>query len=368
MAAPALSCMAGSDCTSVKGCVRIGACRSCGLLQKETSRAWQQLCDQIYGDYQIYHQAGGEEQKARGRGGGRLAPRSELIADFLSKSGILPQQGRVLDIGCGNGAFLRAMRKTFPNWRLTGSDLNETFREQILAIDARASFQNRQQLEAGTDIFDVVSLIHCIEHIPAPVGYLAAVRRYIKATGLLLIEVPDAELNPFDMVVADHASHFSKATISAVVRAAGYEVIACGNLVVGKEITLLARPLHDAHPAGPELADQGAAPFARRNLAWLEETLNRGRALAGESRPFGIFGTSIAGIWIHSAIGSNVDFFVDEDDMRVGRKYFGVPILAPTSVPAGATVFVCLEPELSQAIAARHDDSTRRYVTSPALR
>ena len=131
---------------------------------------------------------------------------------------------------------------------------------------------------------------------------------------------------------------------------------------------MLARPLHEARSAGPELADQGAAPFARRNLAWLEDTLNRGRALAGESRPFGIFGTSIAGIWIHSAIGSNVDFFVDEDDMRVGRKYFGVPILAPASVPAGATVFVCLEPELSQAIAARHADSTRRYVTSPMLR
>ena len=140
MAASALSCMAGSDCTSVKGCVRIGACRSCGLLQKETSRAWQQLCDQIYGDYQIYHQAGGEEQKARGRGGVRLAPRSELIADFLSKTGTMPQEGCVLDIGCGNGAFLRAMGKTFPGWRLTGSDLNETFREQILAIDARASF------------------------------------------------------------------------------------------------------------------------------------------------------------------------------------------------------------------------------------
>jgi SAM-dependent methyltransferase len=360
--------MAGSDCTPVRGCVRIGACRSCALVQKETSEAWQQLCDKIYSNYQIYHQAGGQEQKARGRGGGQLAPRSELIADFLSKTGTMPQEGSVLDIGCGNGAFLRAMGKTFPGWRLTGSDLNETFRDPVLAIGARASFQNRHQLEAGTDIFDVVSLIHCIEHIPAPVGYLAAVRRHIKATGLLLIEVPDAELNPFDMVVADHASHFSKATLSAVVRAAGYEVMACGNLVVGKEITLLARPLHEARSAGPELADLGAASFARRNLAWLEDTLNRGRALASESRPFGIFGTSIAGIWIHSAIGSNVDFFVDEDDTRVGRAYFGAPILAPASVPAGATVFVCLEPELSQAIAARHADSIRRYVTSPVLR
>src|SRR6516225_7640727 len=139
MAAPALSCMAGSDCTPVKGCVRIGACRSCGLLQKETSEAWQQLCDKIYGNYQIYHQAGGQEQKARGRCGGRLAPRSELIADFLSKTGTMPEEGCVLDIGCGNGAFLRAMGKIFPGWRLTGSDLNEAFREHILAIGARAS-------------------------------------------------------------------------------------------------------------------------------------------------------------------------------------------------------------------------------------
>ena len=107
-------------------------------------------------------------------------------------------------------------------------------------------------------------------------------RRHIEATGLLLIEVPDAELNPFDIVVADHASHFSKTTISAVVRSAGYEVIACGNLVVPKEITLLARPLHQARSAGRELADQGAAPFAQRNLTWLEDTLNRARALAGD--------------------------------------------------------------------------------------
>jgi hypothetical protein len=260
------------------------------------------------------------------------------------------------------------MGKTFPGWRLTGSDLNETFREHILAIGPRASFQNRHQLEAGTDIFDVVSLVHCIEHIPAPVEYLAAVRRYIKAAGLLLIEVPDAELNPFDMVVADHASHFSKATLSAVVRAAGYEVIACGNLVVGKEITLLARPLHEARCVVPKPASERVPEFARRNLVWLDDTLNRGRALAGESRPFGVFGTSIAGVWIRFAIGSDIDFFVDEDDMRVGRKYFGVPILAPARVPAGATVFVCLEPELSQAIAIRHGDSMRRYVTSPALR
>ena len=71
----------------------------------------------------------------------------------------------------------------------------------------------------------MVVLIHCIEHIPEPVTYLAEARRYIEPGGRLLIQVPDAELNPFDLVVADHASHFVKATIAAVVEAAGYELI-----------------------------------------------------------------------------------------------------------------------------------------------
>jgi SAM-dependent methyltransferase len=367
LAAPALRYMAGSDCTPVSGDVRIGACPSCGLLQKDTSEAWQQLCEKIYGDYRIYHQAAGQEQKARGPGDGLLAPRSELIAGFLSAARDMPQEGCILDIGCGNGAFLRAINKAFPRWRLTGSDLNETFRAQILAIDPRASFQNRHQLESSAETFDVLSLIHCVEHIPAPVRYLAKVRRHIKPSGALLIEVPDAELNPFDMVVADHASHFSKSTLAAVVKAAGYEVIACGNVVLDKEITLLARPLHDAHAVAPQPSCDGASEYARRNLAWLEDTIARGHSLAEQSRTFGIFGTSIAGVWIKAALGEHIDFFVDEDEVRVGRRYFGIPVLAPSSVPAGATVFVCLEPKLAQAIVARHSDSIRRYIATPPL-
>src|SRR5262249_33992606 len=147
----------------------------------------------------------------------------------------LPPAGCILDIGCGNGAFLRAMHRFFPDWWLTGADLNDTFRDEIQAISARASFRRSDELSPDRCGYDVVSLVHCIEHIPAPVAYPAHPRRHLKPSGLLLIEVPDAELNPFDLVVADHASHFSKATLVAVVEAAGYDVLACGSLVVGKE-------------------------------------------------------------------------------------------------------------------------------------
>jgi 2-polyprenyl-3-methyl-5-hydroxy-6-metoxy-1,4-benzoquinol methylase len=362
-----LASLVGSDCTPVTGEVRVGVCSACGLLQKDASSAWLKLCAQIYGNYQIYHQAAGHEQKARGSDGGQLMPRSELIARFLRTVGDLPRRGSVLDIGCGNGAFLRAIQKVFPDWSLTGADLNEAFREEIQAISAQASFRRADDLASSRDTYDIVSLIHCIEHIPAPVAYLTDARRHVAPTGFLLIEVPDAELNPFDLVVADHASHFSKATLAAIVMSAGYEVVACGNLVVGKEITLLARPRGEKPADHLYAMPVEPAATARRNLAWLDKTLQRGRQLASENRPFGIFGTSIASVWIGSALCSSIEFYVDEDELRIGRKYFGAPIISPADIPSGGTVFVCLEPKLAAAIATRHQAPDRKIVVPPPL-
>jgi len=356
--------MVGSDCTPVTGEARIGTCPACGLLQKDTGPSWQQLCDRIYRNYQIYHQAAGVEQKARAPDG-QFTPRSELIARHLAREASLSQNGSVLDFGCGNGAFLQGMKKHFPGWRLVGSDLNETFRKKILALGPQAAFRTAAELERGDETFDVVSFIHCIEHIVNPSRYLDSARRYLKPGGVLLIEVPDAELNPFDLVVADHASHFSKSSLARVVEGAGYEVLNCGNAVIGKEITLIARPLETERC--PQTPDQSQADVTRRNLSWLEHTMDQAHALADKSEAFGVFGTSIAGLWVGSALGKKIAFFVDEDEARVGRDYFGTPILAPAEVSPGATVFVCLEPRLAQAIAARYCDAGRRYVVTTTV-
>jgi SAM-dependent methyltransferase len=367
LTAPALKSLVGSDCTPASGEVRIGVCEACGLLQKEISPAWSDLCAKIYGSYQIYHQGAGQEQKARGTGGGQLRPRSDLLAGYLATARTLPRAGSALDIGSGNGPFLRAMAKVFPEWSLTGADLSDRFRKVIEGIGPKVSFRLTEDLSASDATYHVVSLIHSIEHIPAPADYLAKTKRHIKETGVLLIQVPDAELNPFDLVVADHASHFSKATLAAVVEAAGYEVIACGNMVVAKEISLIARPLPE-RPAAPRRTSRpDAAEVAKRNLAWLAETLRSGERLALEKRPLGVFGTGIAGIWIGNVIGNSLDFYSDEDDVRVGRDYFGIPIISPSDIPSGATIFVCLEPKLAASIAARHSAPGRHFVVPPPV-
>ena len=182
--ARAFTSIVGSDCTPAVGSVRVGACQACGLLQKEISPAWSELCAKIYGSYRIYHQGAGQEQKARGTDGGQLKPRSELIADFLCNARKLPQAGSALDIGSGNGPFLRAMQKSLPGWSLTGADVTDRFRKQIETIGPNVSFRLTDELLASTDGFDVVSLVHCIEHIPAPADYLGCVKPHIAKDGV----------------------------------------------------------------------------------------------------------------------------------------------------------------------------------------
>jgi len=64
---------------------------------------------------------------------------------------------------------------------------------------------------------------------------------------------------------------------------------------------------------------------------------------------------------------SQFDFYVDEDPARIGRDYFGIPILAPEDIPSGSTIFVCLEPKIAADIAARHSGAGRHFVVLPPV-
>jgi SAM-dependent methyltransferase len=323
-------------------------CDACGLVQKPNTEDWMRVCEEIYSNYRIYYQGAGSEQKARGVMRGRFAPRSELLTEFLLEIGLLGTSGSALDIGCGNGAFLRAFHKVLPNWSIAGAELNETFRDEILAIAPGAEFLGSNELEEKDSSFELVTLIHCLEHIPSPVAYLNTVKRHLNAESVLLVQVPDAEINPFDLIIADHASHFSKASLRRVVEEAGLEVVALGNLVLAKEITALVRV-----SGGPVAKTSLLAypDFAGRHLAWIEALLAQANALA-EQGPVGIFGSSIAGTWVGSQI-RRLAFFVDEDEDRVGRSNLGVPIIRVSDASPDVKVLLALEPALAQSLAPR---------------
>jgi hypothetical protein len=90
------------------------------------------------------------------------------------------------------------------------------------------------------------------------------------------------------------------------------------------------------------------------------------RKVAGEKRPFGIMGSSVAACWTMVELQTDIDFFVDEDSHRVGHQLTGLPILAPAQVPPGSLVFIPMSVAVARKIMGRwkHLSIDFRFVAS----
>lgn len=340
---------------------RIASCAGCGAIQKFPDQRWFAEIDEIYSSYDIYHQSGGVDQPVFDPSTGRSRPRSAALVASLAAGSMLPEHGRALDVGCGGGAFLAALAAERPQWRLFGNDLGDRNEPSLRAIPGfEALYTGEADSVPGQ--YDLVSLIHSLEHLPAPVDSLRSLQSKISPRGRLFIQVPDVSRTPFDLVVADHLSHFSAHALADLVTRAGFAVERLATDVVVKELTLVAR-LPEGAVKPKRLPDRAPARLDKK-VGWLERMTEVASASSARA-PFGLFGTSIAAVWLFAGLGDRVAFFVDEDRGRIGRTLFGRPVLAPGEVPAGATVMLALIPEVARAVASRLGTLPLAFVLPP---
>ena len=349
-----------SDCKPYAAGGRLFACGNCGGIQKLPDDRWFREIDEIYSGYEIYKLSDGEEQLIFTDAG--PLPRSQRLVDFLRGSSKLPESGSLIDIGCGNGAALARYSKAFPDWKLFGSELSDRALSRLRKMPNFIELYTKP-VEEIDGPFDLVSMIHSLEHMPSPRSALEQATRLLADDGVLFVEVPDAETSPFDLLVADHLTHFSRSTLRYMAAQVGASMSHISNSVLPKEITMIGRrgPTDITMPGG-----QDGIRIAQANVLWLGQVLASARDFS-RSKPFGIFGTSISGMWLYGALGGAASFFVDEDPSRIGQKYAGKPILSPREAPSGTIVFIPLAPGLASKIAERHADAPARFVPSPSF-
>jgi hypothetical protein len=347
-----------SDCKPWPAGGAKGCCSRCGTVQAVIDAAWKADCHAIYSAYSVYHQGGGSEQPvfdASTQG----APRSRQLLERVTAAIDLPAEGRAIDIGCGNGNFIRSFAAIRPLWRLNGAEYNTLYEAQVRAIPGVEGFYSGG-LESIPGPFDFVSLIHVLEHVENPAPFL----RKIAALGprlRLLIEVPFFRDNPYELLIADHATHYTPGTLAPVLQRAGYAVRELHTDWVRKEISALAEP-SDGSAAPAAVDAQADFAAAGKAVGFLLHVRDHAIALRKESESLGVFGTSIGGTWLHAELGGELDFFVDEDASRVGRKHLGVEILSPAQVPAGSVVFMPLAEQAARGAVARlQPSSAGRY-------
>ncbi len=340
-----------SDCKPWPKTLDTLLCPRCGHLQKASDPEAVKHVNSVYVNYELYHLSSGGEQYIFQPGGGPQT-RSSLLLERLAAHAGLGPRGAMIDIGCGNGATIAAFGRLRPEWTLAGFEQSESIRTRILSLPGVKNFWSGS-LEAIQASFDLITVVHVLEHVSQPVPFLQQIRRLLTPKGILLIQVPDVAENPFDQLVADHYSHFSPAILERFVRPLGFEPIAGASGWVPKEITLALRPSTPGRwepPPPPELA----ASTARfdRNAEWLRGVLAQARQASRDHR-FGVFGTAIAGTWLGAAVGERLAFFVDEDERRTGKDHLGRPVLHPRDLSKGDAVYLAFPHALAKKIQDR---------------
>jgi SAM-dependent methyltransferase len=131
-----------------------------------------------------------------------------------------------LEIGCGTGYTLRALRNALPGAELTGTEL---FEEGL--VIARRRWPNIRLMQAdaralpfGSD-FDLVGAFDVLEHIDDDAAALSELRRVLRPGGGVILTVPQHRwLWSAADDYARHQRRYSRTELISRVVAAGFEV------------------------------------------------------------------------------------------------------------------------------------------------
>jgi len=101
--------------------------------------------------------------------------------------------GRLLDLSCGLGYFLRAARAYDPSLRLEGLDHSAyaVRKAQALVPQAKVRRGDAMKQPYPDARFDAVACVGSLEHYPDPVRGLAEIHRVLKPGGKAFIYVPN---------------------------------------------------------------------------------------------------------------------------------------------------------------------------------
>lgn len=151
--------------------------------------------------------------------------------------------GRLLDVGCGGGRFLRRMQKR--GWQVAGTDFDEQATRKVsgrYGIETHVGDLPQCDLPAGS--FDAITLSQTIEHLYDPKATLRECLRLLKPGGLLVMTTPNARslgatefgANWRGWEAPRHLHLFTVDSLAALTRQAGFEIVEARTYSAGSAV------------------------------------------------------------------------------------------------------------------------------------
>jgi 2-polyprenyl-3-methyl-5-hydroxy-6-metoxy-1,4-benzoquinol methylase len=121
-----------------------------------------------------------------------LLPTRRASLDHMCRHLRVPAAGcSLLDIGCGDGAFLAIARDC--GWRVLGVELDPAAAARAARRGLEVVQGDIGALDGHEGRFDAVTLSHVIEHVHDPLHLLRACHRLLKPGGQLWLETPNID-------------------------------------------------------------------------------------------------------------------------------------------------------------------------------
>lgn len=220
--------------------VNLVICKNCGLAY--LNPRWNK---QTYSDY---YKSKYDEKYRSNADSIKIPPINPIIERFKEHKNLFEKQLNVLDIGCGNGENLIAIKSKYSKASLFGIEPSLNAKQilakndiRFIATDADMDWEN-----AYNEYFDIVIMRHVLEHFLNPVAILQKVYKTLKKDGILYIAVPN-NLNRNRLkgwARIPHTYYFNKYSLKNILNITGFDTVSIveGDEFNKHEIFVIAYP------------------------------------------------------------------------------------------------------------------------------
>jgi 2-polyprenyl-3-methyl-5-hydroxy-6-metoxy-1,4-benzoquinol methylase len=201
-------------------------CRQCGLLYVN-SQLKAEVAESFYkksktAEYWIKVQQGSKEQDWNAK--------NKYLPALKQLRRIKPVGGRLLDIGCSIGQFMKISAEF--GWKAEGVELNRDAAEFARReCGLKVYDKPLEELGLENESYDLITLWGVLEHLSDPVLMLKNVHNLLKSDGLLLLFVPNGHsllvrlTRYYNSTVSGraHLWYFTPRTIGQILKKNGFE-------------------------------------------------------------------------------------------------------------------------------------------------
>jgi len=319
-----------SDCRPLPFNVVIYQCQTCGHYQKNIDDIYQKNVEEIYKSYQAYQLTKGKEQL--NFSADVPSPRCQMILNHCQE--LLPDSGKMLDVGAGSGVMLSAMTTLKGDWQLYAQDISAHQSEMLKQTYKLINFY-QGDLQHIKEKFDLITLVHVLEHVWQVESLLLTLKSKLSSAGVVIFQVPNINDNEWDFAIFDHVSHFSKETLSQLILRY-FPFVYFPKKQIDKELTVVA-----SLTAIPEyeITSQNTEKFSEifdsQNKCIVLFEHNETALLhikQQDDNSVAVLGTGPSASYAGCLLGKKVSCWLDEDEDKIGQLFCGFPIKSLSTI------------------------------------